>query len=55
MQTVCRKVVKGRKSGMKTCFLQEKRHTIDVDNMPKGGEGETKWYENMLFTGETAH
>ena len=40
---------------MKTCFLQEKRHTIDVDNMPKGGEREKKWYENMLFTGETSH
>ena len=40
---------------MKTCFLQEKRHTRGIDNMPKGGEGEKKWYENMSFTRETSH
>ena len=40
---------------MKTCFLQEKHHTIDADGMPKGSEREEKWYENMSFTGETSH
>ena len=40
---------------MKTCLLQEKRHTIDVDNMPKGSEGEKKWYENMPFIRKISH
>ena len=40
---------------MKTCFLQEKRHTIDVDGMPKGSEREEKWYENMPFIRKISH